>query len=226
MERKPIKIDKIIRTKRKTIALQITDGAELIVKAPFGVSEETIERIVIKHKRWIEKKRQEVLERDPKVTKKEFVNGEGFLYLGRHYKLHIVKEQDVPLLFNNGFYLLKDYLPIAETLFIKWYKERALEKISERVEFYARERGFIYNKIKITDAKTRWGACSSNGNLTFSWRLIMAPLSIIDYVVVHELVHLEEKSHNREFWIKVKMLIPDYEKHKEWLKQNSYLLRI
>lgn len=221
-----IEINKIIRTKRKTIALQVTDDASLIVRAPFGVSEETIEHVVMKHRKWIERKQKEVLERDPKFTPKEFVNGEGFLYLGRYYKLHIVQWQEIPLLFNNGFYLLKDYVPMARALFIKWYKERALEKISERVKFYAKERGFIYNTVKITDAQTRWGSCSPKGNLLFSWRLIMAPLSIIDYVVVHELVHLEERSHNKDFWAKVKMLIPDYERRKEWLKGNAYLLKI
>jgi len=222
-----VEIDKIIRTKRKTIALQITDDGTLIVKAPFGVSEQTIKNVVIKHKDWIERKKKDILSRDPKFAEKEFVNGEGFLYLGKYYKLNIVNKQDTPLLFNNNyFYLLRDYLPVARDLFIDWYKEKAYEKISERVEWYAKKRGFVYNKINITSANQRWGSCSSKGNLNFSWRLIMAPLPVIDYVVVHELVHLEERNHAKSFWSKVKMLMPEYEKHRDWLKRNGYLLRL
>jgi len=222
-----IEIDKIIRTKRKTISLQITDDATLIVRAPFDVSEQTIKSVVNKHMNWIEKKKKNILVRDPKFVKKEFVNGEGFMYLGRYYKLNIVNKQKTPLVFNNNhFSLLRDYLPVARELFINWYKERAYEKISERVEWYARKRGFIYNKINITNANQRWGSCSSKRNLNFSWRLIMAPLPVIDYVIVHELVHLEERNHTKFFWNKVKILIPDYEKYRDWLNKNGYLLRL
>lgn len=222
-----IKIDRIIRTKRKTIALQITDDATLVVRAPFEVSEKTIKNVVIKHKDWIEKKKESILSRDPKFGKKEFVNGEGFMYLGRYYKLSIVNKQNTPLVFNNNsFSLLRDHLPVARDLFINWYKERAYEKVSERVEWYAKKRNFVYNKINITNANQRWGSCSPKKNLNFSWRLIMAPLPVIDYVVVHELVHLEERNHKKFFWSKVKMLIPDYEKYKDWLKRNGYLFRL
>jgi len=217
---------KIIRSKRKTIALQIIDDATLIVRAPFDVSEETIKRVVAKHIKWIEQKKKEILTRDPKFKPKEFVNGEGFLYLGRYYKLTIVKEQEQPLIFNNGFFLLRDYQPVAKQLLIDWYKERAYEKISQRVEWYAKKGGFVFNKINITNANKRWGSCSLKGNLNFSWRLIMAPISVIDYVVVHELCHLEERNHSRRFWIKVKMLMPNYETSRDWLKNYGYLLRL
>ena len=221
-----IEIEEIIRTKRKTIALQITDDATLIVRAPFDVSDETIMGVVLKHKDWIEKKKKEIEERDPKFSPKEFVNGEGFLYLGRYYKLRIVDTQKEPLKFKNAFYLSKNVLPVAREVFIDWYKNKAYEKISERVKWYAQKRNFKYNKINITDAQKRWGSCSPNRNLNFSWRIIMAPLPVVDYVVVHELVHLEEKRHTKEFWNKIKLLMPDYEKHKDWLKKYGYLLRL
>jgi len=221
-----IKIEKIIRTKRKTIALQITDEALLIVKAPFDVSDETIMGVVIKHKNWIERKKKNIRARDPKYSPKEFVSGEGFLFLGRYYKLNIVDEQDVPLKFENGFYLSRKVLSRAKDVFIEWYKKMAYEKILDRVLWYAQKKNITFNKINITNARKRWGSCSSQRNLNFSWRLIMAPLSVIDYVIVHEIIHLEEKNHSRLFWIKVKMLIPEYEKDKAWLKKNSYLLRL
>ena len=221
-----VQIDKIIRTKRKTIALQVTDDAKLVVRAPFNADDDTIIEIVLKHRRWIEEKKKEIEARDPKLSRKEFVDGEGFLYLGRYYKLNIVDDQSEPLKFEGAFYLSRYVLPHAQETFMQWYKNKALEKISERAGLYAKKRGFKYNKIKITNAQKRWGSCSFKGNLNFSWRLIMAPLPVLDYVVIHEHVHLEERNHAKSFWDKVKTLMPDYEIHSNWLLKNGYLLNL
>lgn len=221
-----IKIEKIIYTNRKTISLHITDNATLIIKAPFDASNETIMKVVSNHINWINKKTNEIRKRDPKFVTREFVSGEGFLFLGRYYKLNIVDEQDEPLKFEKYFYLSRKELSRAKEIFIDWYKKVAKEKITERVQRYAQISGLKYNSINITDAQKRWGSCSHNGNLNFSWRLIMAPLSVIDYVVVHELAHIEIKNHSKAFWNKVKVLMPDYEKHKEWLTKNNYLLKL
>ncbi|MGJ8454419.1 M48 family metallopeptidase [Pseudothermotoga sp. U03pept] len=208
------------------MALQITENATLVVKAPIDVDEKVIWNIIQKHRDWIEKRMREIESRDTRALPKEFVDGEGFLYLGRYYKLHIVESQDTPLKFENGFYLLRSALPEAKKLFIEWYKKAAYEKITERVSWWAQKRGFKYNKVNITNAQKRWASCCSKGILNFSWRLIMAPLSVIDYVVVHELVHLEEKRHNEAFWTKVKMLMTDYIKYENWLKKNGHLLNV
>lgn len=222
-----IEINKIIYSKRKTIALQLTDDDELIIKAPINTSEKDINNIVLKHKKWIEGKKKELIARDPKFSKKEFINGEGFLYYGKLHRLWLVDNQEVPLMFDGVFfYLSKNSLSNAREHFIKLYKEKAFEKISQRVNWYAQQRGFRYNKINITNAQKRWGSCSSNGNLNFSWRLIMCPIPVLDYVVVHELVHLEEKNHSVSFWKKVKMLMYNYEEQKNWLKNYGYLMRL
>jgi predicted metal-dependent hydrolase len=226
MEGGIMEIKKVIRSKRKTISLQVSNDAALIVRAPFEVSDEIINRVILRHSNWIEKKKKEIQLRDIKFSKKEFVNGEGFLFLGNYYRLRLVENQEIPLNFENEFFLSKEYLSNAKEIFIDWYRKRAYEKISERVKWYAQKRGFKYNKINITNAQKRWGSCSCRNNLNFSWRLIMAPLPVVDYVIVHELVHLDEKNHSRVFWNKVKMLMTDYEKHRIWLKRNGHLLRI
>ncbi len=220
-----IKIDSVIRTKRKTISLQIIYDGKLIVKAPFNVSDKDIQRVVIKHKKWIERKRKEIASR-PKCVCREFADGEAFLYLGNSYKLHIVDLQEHELKFDNGFYIRRDVLPHARDLFKQWYKKMAYEIISERVAFYAIQRGFKFNKVKITNAGRRWGSCSINGNLNFSWRLIMAPLNVIDYVVIHELAHLIEKNHSKKFWLIVKIIMPDYKNHRNWLLKSSSILKL
>jgi predicted metal-dependent hydrolase len=126
-----------------------------------------------------------------------------FLYPGRYYKLTIVDNQREPIRFENGFYLSKMYLSLARDVLTAWYKREAFEKLTQRVELYAKNMGFKYNKVNIINAQKRWDSCSGS-NLNFSWRLIMAPLSVIDY--------------------KVRILMPAYEKHHQWLKENSYLL--
>jgi len=221
-----IEIEKIIRTKRKTIALHITDDATLIVRAPLHATDDLIKKVILKHKKWIEKKKTGIQSRAFKFCQKEFVNGEGFLYLGRYFKLTIVDNQKVKIKFENGFYLSRDAVPNAEKEFIKLYKKLAYEKISERVKWYAEKRSFKYSSIKISSAQKRWGSCSNKNNLNFSWRLIMAPLPVIDYVVVHELAHIEEKNHSKSFWNIVKTLMPDYKRYEYWLKKNGYLLRL
>ena len=127
---------------------------------------------------------------------------------------------------NSFFYLSINHLQSAEKIFLEWYRQQALQKISERVRFYYAITNLKYHKIKISNAKKRWGSCSSQGNLNFSWRLIMAPLEVIDYVVVHELVHLEEKNHANRFWNKVEKILPDYKIQKKWLKENGHNLKL
>ena len=221
-----MEISKIIRSKRKTIALQINDDASLIVRVPFHASNEIVNRVILKHKRWVERKRNELRSRNLRLTRKIYFSGDGFLFAGDYYQLKLVDHQDIPLIFEGAFYLSRKYLSRANQVFTEWYRKKAYEKICERVMFFAQKRGLKHNKIKITSARRRWGSCSSQGNLNFSWRLIMAPLPVLDYVVIHELVHLIEKNHSQTFWEKVMLFMPGYEEQKNWLKKNGYLLRL
>ena len=206
--------------------MYINSDAGLIVRAPFNTSEENINKVVSKYKDRLQKTQKEVQLRNLKFNKKEFISGERFLYLGNYYNLKLVDNPEILLDFKEEFLLSKKYLLYTKNIFIIWYKRRAYEKISQRVKWYAQKNGFQYNKINITNAQKRWGSCSHQGNLSFTWRLIMAPLSIIDSVVAHELAHLEVKNHSKEFWSKVGILDPEYKEHKDWLKNNGYLLRV
>ena len=223
---KEIKIDKIIRSKRKTLALEVAHDATLIVRAPERTPIDFIEKFIFKKRFWIQEKQRIAREKYQKIVLKEFVNGEGFLYLGDFYRLFIVDHSKIPLFFNNEFQLSKNYLPNARQVFIDWYKKEAYRKIKERLNWYSKLTGLKYNEFKITNARKRWGSCNTKGNLYFSWRLIMAPLNIIDYVVVHELAHLAEKNHSKSFWNKVKIIFPQYRESRQWLKENEHLLVI
>ncbi len=114
----------------------------------------------------------------------------------------------------------------APIVFEKWYRGQAYKIISERVQWYAEKHGFVYKHIKITSARTRWGSCNSKGTLSFTWRLVMAPMSVINYVVVHELVHLKAPNHSKEYWSKVRLIMPDYQSRIDWLDRYGHLLRL
>jgi len=225
MDTKDIKIDKIIRSKRKTIGLHITDDARLIVRAPLNLPDYAIIKTVLKYENWIKKKKITIEAREQKFVPKNFVNGENFLYLGDDYQLEIVDNQPESLRFNNKFYLSRNALPVAREIFIAWYKHMAHLVISERTKLFAEINDLQYNKINITSAQKRWGSCSNNGNLNFTWRLVMAPVPVIDYVVIHELSHLKEKNHQEAFWNRVRTFMPDYKIYNDWLKEKSQFLR-
>jgi len=220
-----VRIDKLIRSKRKTFALQITEDASLTVRAPANASIAEINRIVLKNAGWIKRKKEESLVKQ-KTEAKKFVSGECFLYLGKAYKLVVVSGQAVPIIFKNEFRLSERALHEAESCFIWWYKRAAIEEISARVHYYSKEVDIQYSKVKINSAQKRWGSCSSKGNLNFSWRLIMAPPSVVDYVVVHELAHIKHRNHADKFWALVKKIMPGYEIEARWLKENGYLLNV
>lgn len=217
-----IPIEKIIYTRRKSIALHITENATLVIRAPYFTTQDTIKEVIERHYKWIIKKRSEVFKIKPYRPFPKFVDGEIYLYLGEYFELEIVNIQNDKLVFDRKFFLSKCLLPQARKIFLQWYVDKAREIISERLSGLALKHNFQYYQFKITRAKKRWGSCSSQGNLSFSWRLVMAPPSVIDYVIIHELVHLEIKNHSKKFWAKVKSLMPDYKQQQQWLKTNQY----
>jgi predicted metal-dependent hydrolase len=220
-------IKELIRSNRRTIALQVTSDASLIVRAPKRAPIEMIQKFVHEKLAWILEKQRIARQNYKPAVKKEFVNGEKFLYLGQWYKLSIVKEANKPLIFDGKEFLLWDkYLAEAHGRFVLWYRQQALAIISQRVKLYADSMGLKYSRLRITNAKKRWGSCNAKKALNFSWRLIMAPVEIIDYVAIHELVHLKERNHSKRYWQNVQLLFPEYKKAKSWLNTNNNLMTI
>lgn len=220
-----MKIDQIIRTRRRTLALVIQRDGRLVVRAPFGVTDERIFNFVQRKAEWIRIKQAQVKVNNQRITK-QFIEGEIFLFLGQSYRMAFVERQHPALTLDGQFLLAKTITPKAEQAFTRWYKEQAIRVISERVSYYAKRHGFSYTNVRITSARTRWGSCSPKGTLGFTWRLVMAPLSVIDYVVLHELVHLKIKNHSKAFWSNVHALVPDYKQKVAWLKANGHCLTL
>jgi len=221
-----IKIDEIRRSNRKTISLVVMQDGRLVVYAPRNIPMDYITDLVVKKRPWIEKRQKTLEEIRRKRRPREFADGNSFLFLGRNYRLRVVDGDGDDIKLGHGLSIPRTILPQAEDYLIMWYKRQAQVKIPERVNWYAKLTGLQYKSIRITDAATRLGSCGPKGTLNFSWRLVMAPLSIIDYVVVHELSHLEHRNHSTKFWDTVRTILPDYEQRKKWLKKNGNLLAL
>lgn len=221
-----VEIDQLIRSKRKTIALIVRPDGTLIVRAPLRASSASIREFVEKNIEWIEKKQAEARAVVLPAPKK-YMSGEKFEYLGNVYPLEVSPRQKKILLFEDGtFKLAEAAQPQAELALERWYRTQAQKIIQERVNLYALREDVHYAKIGITSARTRWGSCSSTGSLNFSWRLIQAPIEIVDYVVVHELVHTVFHDHSRRFWMRVEQILPDYRERRNWLKRNGHRLLV
>ncbi|HLO13441.1 MAG TPA: SprT family zinc-dependent metalloprotease [Anaerolineales bacterium] len=221
----PFEVNQIIRSKRKTLALIVMPDGSLIVRAPLLTPEKLVREFIENNARWIEKKQTEALDARPPVPK-QYIPGEMFMYLGNTYPLEIVQHQKAPLLFEKNFKLAKSAQSEAAWAFEQWYRSQAKQTLNERVNLYANQYDLHYKAIKITSARTRWGSCSADGSLNFSWRLILAPMDVVDYVVVHELVHTVLHNHSRRFWKRVEKIMPDYKERRKWLRKNGRQLMV
>jgi len=222
----PIPIDHLIHSRRKTVGLIIQRDGTLTVRAPLRMSGIHIQEFVQNHAQWIREKQAQA-QASPPPPKKHYVDGESFLYQGKEVPLTIVARQRPALTFSGyKFHLANSNLPKARQVFIRWYKAQALTVISERVAFHAKQNKFTYRKIRISSARTRWGSCSTNGTLSFTWRLVLAPPEVIDYVVVHELAHTQIKNHSPNFWHRLAEIMPEFKRHVSWLKKNGRFLTL
>ena len=214
----------VIYSNRKTIQLAVERNREVVVRVPYDTSREKIEEIIKKKRLWLYEKRNHKQKYPQVVPKKEFVNGETLLYLGRHYSLSIVYKDIEGVEFDHRFYISRANQHQAVELFKRWHMTKALEKITPKAEYLARNLGVKYNTILISDLKYRWGSCTAKNNLNFNWKIIKAPAFVIDYIIVHELAHLTESNHGDKFWNIIAVQVPKYIRAKEWLKQNGQIL--
>jgi predicted metal-dependent hydrolase len=217
-----IKIDSLIRSKRRTLMLQINDVGELIVRAPMKMPMHEIEKFIEQKSRWIIAKQQQAQNHIAANPKKQFVDGEKFLYLGQPYSLKITTNSEIQLA--ESLELPTIMLPRAAEHLLAWYKCEAKKIFNDRVEFHSQISGLKHNGIRISNARARWGSCTAKNKLNFTWRLIMAPLEVIDYVIVHELAHISEKNHGKHFWNLVTKWFPHHKASRLWLRKYGELL--
>ena len=220
-----VKIDKIIKSKRKTIGLEVTPDAKIIVHSPKNATKRQINDAIEKKSAWILEKQQLVLNRRNQNPAKRCEDGETFLLFSKPLTLIFDDSSDCVTVRGEYLSVPARMRANAQSAITAWYKAQALTVIRERADFYAAFAGVSYKSLKITSALKRWGSCSGSGRLCFTWRLAMAPVEMIDYVVVHELSHILHHDHSKAFWSSVENFMPDYKVRREWFRENSALLR-
>jgi predicted metal-dependent hydrolase len=214
----------IVYSRRKTVALSVERDASVIVHAPEGTPREKIHRLIEAKRFWLYQKINHDQKYPPRQMRKEFVSGETILYLGRNYRLQVT-EKDVPgVVFQSRFEISRKNQPHAAELFKLWYLRHAEERIPQRAIHFADALGVGFNRILISDLKVRWGSCTPKSNLNFNWRLMKAPPTVIDYVIVHELAHLIEPNHTPRFWNIVSIQVPRFTWAKHWLRDHGDVL--
>ncbi len=217
----------LIRSPRRTADIVIEPDGRVIVRAPQTIPVERIEDIIESKRLWIYKNLAEWRDLNATRVIREYRNGEGFLYLGRSYRLLLVADQVEPLLLKGGRFCLRRDLvdrgeiPAAKAAFRDYFITRGFERITQRVAYFAPKVGVTSDKLDVRELGHRWASCSPNGNLAFHWKCMMAPPKIIDYIVVHELCHFHHLNHSDAFWNEVDKVMPDFTARKEWLRKNG-----
>jgi predicted metal-dependent hydrolase len=215
-----IKIEKTDR--RKTVSIFIERNGSVKVLAPSTVTDEKIEAAVKSKEYQIFKKLAKWKELNQGKVRREYVNGQSFLYLGRNYRLKLTDNQDVPLKISGGFFHLdKKYLSKAEKVFTDFYRDKAEKKIKERIKLIEEKFDQKPETIKVLELQNRWASWTPKNGLNFHWKCIMAPISVLDYIIIHEMVHLKFPNHSTEFWNELDKKMPDFREQENWLKRNG-----
>ena len=217
---------------RKTTDIVIERDGKVTVRSPMGHTPEQVDAIVESKRLWIYRSLAEWRDLNASVVVREWVNGETFLYLGRNYRLTLVPTQDRSLKLKEGrFCLDRSVIDVggisaARQVFIAFFTQKGQERLRDRVQYFAPKVGVQPTGLIVKDTGYRWASCSPGGRLNFHWKCIMAPLRIIDYVVVHELCHFHHRNHGDRFWDEVDKILPDYQERKEWLRKKGASLTV
>ena len=215
--------DKIIRSKRKSLAVCIDNFGAVIVRAPLRLSEDKIFAFLQEKESWIQDKKSKKQSVGLSLPP-ENLDGYTFLILGERCQITLIEGKKIG--FDKENYRL--FLPKenAKARLQKWLKENAKRIFSNVAEQKAKEMTLSYKSVRISSAKTRWGTCSVDNRLCFTFRLLYAPKDVIEYVIVHELSHVKHKNHSQSFWKEVEKYVPDWKKRRKWLKDHAILMEI
>jgi predicted metal-dependent hydrolase len=213
--------DKIIRSNRKTLSISINENAELIVRAPKRILDQKIQDFINEKENWITRNQSLVKTRAEDTAKDKNM----LLYLGTLFPLKT--DNDAKKISFDGKEFVADLhnKEITNKSLKTWYKNKFKEVAVPRLFYFAKKHNLQVNQVRIKEQRTLWGSCSSRNNINLNFLLIMAPLKVIDYVIIHELVHTIHKNHSVNFWNAVEEIMPNYKEAKHWLKENGYRLR-
>lgn len=222
----------LVRSRRKTLSICVHPEGTVTVRTPLGMPEEQIQKFIAEKAGWIIRKREEMCAKEKARPKRSYEDGETFRCQGQDCILKLKEAPDSKWL---KVYQEEERIilegPLQERgqrreLLRQWCIRQAGNQLRQRTAYFAGLVGEVPGQIHIREQKTRWGSASSQRNLNFNWKLILAPPEVLDYVVVHELCHLKHMNHAKEFWNLVEQIMPDYRKWREWLKEHGSELEV
>lgn len=218
----------------KRFRISIGTEREFRVTVPKRALDFQIKHFLAQNKSWISRQIKRMEKENQNHPRPKYESGDRFYYFGESLSLSVkpqdlkrvrvkVRVRELEVLINRLVTKEEGKRQIRQGI-ERFYRKKAEEVIRDRLEFFNEQYGFQFNRVSFRNQKTRWGSCSAKRNLNFNWRLIMAPIEVIDYVVVHELCHLQQMNHSAKFWQLVEKAIPDFKERRKWLKKNHYLL--
>jgi predicted metal-dependent hydrolase len=211
-------------SRRRTVGITVERDGSLVLATPPQVPVEKLEAIVNQRRFWIYTKLIQKESLQSPQDHKRYLPGEGFYYLGRSYRLRLVDTAKTPLrLYQGQFELLRSHQDQGRTCFTQWYREHLTPYLTSIIAATARRIEQEPRKYQIRELGNRWGSCSPNGDLYFHWRVALLPRPMIDYLVVHEMIHLVQPHHNQDFWDRVERIVPDWLDRKNWLAKHGAL---
>ena len=222
----------VIRPRRRTVGIVVRAAGHVEVLAPPRLPAAEIEQLIRDKAGWIRKKLQLQAEARTRHQPKSFNDGETFALTGRPLTLVVeAGRRSTTVEGDRVIVCLPRYEPVRRERLIRqqlidWYKQQALAHLVERVAHYSAIVGKKPHEIIIKGYRSRWGSCHRDGRICFNWRLVMAPPSVIDYVVVHELCHLVHHNHSPVYWRLVESILPEHHQAKQWLKRHGLSLDI
>jgi predicted metal-dependent hydrolase len=217
-----LRVEVTLSARRQTMELSVERDGALVIRAPERATAERLQAFIRAKHNWVYRKLAEKDALRHIVAVKEYVTGEGFPYLGRSYRLLLVDVQDMPLRLVAGrFQLLRSETDRGREHFVRWYSEHGRLWLRARVALFAARVGVQAAEVAVRDLGYRWGSCGRRGTLNFNWKTILLPPSIVEYVIVHELVHLHERNHTPAFWRMTERVMPDYTRRKAWLAERG-----
>ena len=215
--------DEIIRSNRKTLSISIDSFGRLIVRAPKRYGNERIFAFIQEKESWILRKQAEITGAGIRLPS-ESLDGYALMLLGEKYILRLVNTTNIKV--DNQQKVV--YLPEnnSQERLIKWLKENAKRILSELTDVTAAKMNTRYQKIAISSARSRWGCCTQEDVIRYTYRLLFAPKEVIEYVVVHELAHTIQKNHSPTFWREVEKHVPDWKAKRKWLHTHRALMEL
>ena len=217
--------DYIERSKRKTLSLTVLKNGNVIVKAPINMKDEIINRFVEDKQSWIREKLASIKETQNKFE--DVISMQKCLIYGNKYSLVIADVKAIQTTDKFEIVIPEKFdEEKKQKTIIQWYKKLAKKALSERLKFIENRINLKSASLKIGDSRGRWGSCNSYGNIILNYRVVMLPPKIIDYVIVHELCHLLELNHSKNFWSNVEKYLPNYELSRQGIKEYGFLLNM